>query len=150
MGRLSASELARRVFVLLLAGACTSCSLPAVSQPSPRMEKDMSVDKRSAPPAPKVVSRTGIRYEEVQFERSEGQVDQNSGYIAAVDDASGRRLWVLKVYTVGSDTDVEGDLQDVFMTQLELSPDEAMLLVTNEEERRFAVNLADRSVRELK
>jgi hypothetical protein len=114
------------------------------------MEKAMSMDKRSAPPAPQVVSSKGVRYEEVQFERSEGQVDQNSGYIAAVDDATGRRLWVLKVYTVRSDTDVEGDIQDVFITRLELSPDEATLLITSEEERRFAVNLIDRSVRELK
>lgn len=108
----------------------------------------MEQEKRAPIPEVEPVSRGGIRYEPAPFEKSEG-LDQNSGYLAAVDEGTGERLWVLKVYAVSYDNDLEADLQDVFITNLELSEDGTLLTVTNEEERRFEVNLAERSVREL-
>lgn len=105
-------------------------------------------EKRARVPEPPPVSRGGMRYETANFEKSDG-LDQNSGYIAAVDEKTGRRQWVLKVYDVSYKTDLEADLQDVFINKLELSEDGSRLYVTNEEDRRFEVRLADRSVREL-
>lgn len=109
----------------------------------------MEQEKRGPLPEVAPVSRGGVRYEPVTFEKSEG-LDQNSGYIAAVDEATGMRKWVLKVYAVSYNNDLEADLQDVFIKRLELSADGSRLYVTNEEERRFEVKLDDRTVRELK
>ncbi len=117
--------------------------------PSQTVEKRMENEKRAAPAVVEAVSHDGTRYEEVQFEKSEG-LDQNSGYLAAIDMASGNRKWLLKVYDVCYSSDLEADLQDVFFKRLELAADGRTLIVTNEEERRFAVDLADRTVRELK
>lgn len=57
---------------------------------------------------------------------------------------------MLKVYEVCYSGDLEADLQDVFVKQLELSADRKTWFVTNEEERRFAVDRERRSVSELK
>jgi len=107
----------------------------------------MESEKRAPPPKVEPVTHEGTRYEEAQFEKSEG-LDQNSGYLAAVDVASGKRKWVLKVYEVCYANDTEADLQDVFFKKLELSADGKTLFVTNEELRRFAVDLARRTVQE--
>lgn len=109
----------------------------------------MEHEKRAPLPEVAAVSHGGTRYETAPFEKSEG-LDQNSGYIAAVDETTGERRWVLKVYEVSYDNDLEADLQDVFITKLELSDDGTTLYVTNEEERRFEVDLADRSVKEVR
>ena len=112
-------------------------------------EKPMEYEKRAPLPVVEPVVREGTRYEEAQFQKSEG-LDQNSGYLAAFDGATGQRKWVLKVYEVRYDNDEEGDVQDVFFKKLELGADAETLYVTNEEERRFAVDLVRRTVTELR
>ncbi|WLI87994.1 hypothetical protein Q4S45_14740 [Massilia sp. R2A-15] len=110
----------------------------------------MAQDKRKAPPVVEAVGPDGTRYSEVQFEKSDGQVDQNSGYIAAVDGASGQRKWVLKVYDVCYSSDLEADVQDIFIKQLSLSGDGKTLFITNEDGHRYAVDLERRTVIESK
>jgi hypothetical protein len=128
----------------VLVFAFVGCGLASRSE----REEHMEYEKRAPIPEVAPVTQGGTRYEPVTFERSEG-LDQNSGYIAAVDQATGKRKWVVKVYDVSYDTDLESDLQDVFITSLELSPDGKQLYIVNEEERRFAVDLTDRTVKEL-
>jgi hypothetical protein len=146
--QVTAARRTRRALILLvvLSGwGSVSCGQIVVRQQEKRMEHE----KRAPVPVADPVSRDGTRYEEVQFEKSDG-LDQNSGYIAAVDQATGKRRWVLKVYEVRYDNDLEADLQDVFIKKLELSADGKTLYVTNEEERRFAVHLDTRTVVEIK
>ncbi|WP_201210019.1 hypothetical protein [Rhodocyclus purpureus] len=109
----------------------------------------MEYEKRAPLPVVEPVVHEGTRYEEAQFQKSEG-LDQNSGYLAAFNVATGQRKWVLKVYEVRYDNDEEGDVQDVFFKKLELGADAETLYVTNEEERRFAVDLVRRTVTELR
>ncbi|HSO41030.1 MAG TPA: hypothetical protein VLT33_51245 [Labilithrix sp.] len=39
----------------------------------------------------------------------------NGGYVEAVNDKSGSRLWLKEVYRYAVDGKVEGDVQDVFI-----------------------------------
>lgn len=91
------------------------------------------------------VSRKGVRYEAVRGGKARG-LGQNGGLIAAVDEQSGQELWVLKVYDVHYDGDMEADKQDVFITGLSLSWFGNRLKVTNERGQRFEVNLDTREV----
>ena len=125
----------------LVPASWADCSLLPV-------EKRMEYEKRAPLPVVEPVVQEGTRYEEAQFEKSDG-LDQNSGYLAAFDVATGKRKWVLKVYEVCYDNDDEGDVQDVFFKKLELGADGETLYVTNEEERRFAVDLVRRTVTEV-
>lgn len=104
--------------------------------------KERAAPKKLAEP----VTVGGVRYEPVHSGTARG-LDQTTGYLSAVDPATGRELWVLKVYDVPKDPDMEDDKQDKFMTELTASADGTHLLVAAEGGRRFAVRLADRSVR---
>ena len=87
----------------------------------------------------------GIRYEAMQWGKARG-LGQNGGYLAAIDEKTGDELWLLKVYDVSYDGDMEGDKQDVFVTSLEIDREGRRLTVENEAGDRFTVDLASRKV----
>lgn len=72
--------------------------------------------------------------------------DQLTGYLMATDQDSGERLWVVKVYDLRRDPNIEGDVQDVYFSRMELIPGKNRLLVENEARQRFIVDLDDRTV----
>jgi hypothetical protein len=114
---------------------------PIVTVPAAKIEKE-----RAAPPEPEPVSLDGTRYESMLWGKTRG-LGQNGGYLVAIDEASGKELWVLKVYDVVYEKDKEEDKQDVFITSLSLDPDQRTLRVTNEKEQVFLVDLKDRKVK---
>lgn len=99
--------------------------------------------KRVGPPEVAPVTIDGTRFEALPWGRSRG-FDQNGGLIAAVDPASGRELWTLKVYAVTYDTVLEEDVQDVFITDLAVK--DGKLEVTDEKGRRFLVDVKTHEV----
>jgi hypothetical protein len=101
--------------------------------------------KRSGPEPVDPVSNAGIRYEVVHWGKGRG-LEQNGGYVAAIDEASGNELWLLRVYEVNYDSDMEDDKLDVFITRLSLSPAEQRLVVENEHGERYNVDLRNRQV----
>jgi hypothetical protein len=101
--------------------------------------------KRSGPDPVEPVSFGGTRYEAMQWGKARG-LEQNGGYVAAIDEKTGDELWLLKVYDVSYDGDMEDDKQDVFVTSLELDRDGRRLMVDNEAGNRFAIDLATRTV----
>lgn len=108
----------------------------------------MSVEKeRAEPEDPDPVVLGGIRYEALHWGKVRG-LGQNGGYIAAIDTRTGEELWILKVYDVSYESDMEADKLDVFITGIEPDGDHA-LTVRNEKGRAFRVDLRDQSVREL-
>ena len=56
-------------------------------------------------------------------------------------------LWEFQVYTAQVNHALEKDIQDVFITKLELS--EGKLIVTNECNQRFSIDLKTREVSDL-
>jgi len=72
----------------------------------------------------------------------------NGGYIAATDPKTGEELWILKVYDVSYDRDMEADKLDVFISKI--APEgPAALRIENEKGRVYRVDLKDRTVQEL-
>src|SRR5437660_1197539 len=76
---------------------------------------------RLAPEPVAPVSFEGRRYEVIHFGKARG-LEQNGGYVAAIDEASGNELWVQLIYRIRYDRRIEGDKQDVFITGLTLAP----------------------------
>jgi hypothetical protein len=101
--------------------------------------------KRSGPDPVDPVRFGGIRYEAMPWGKARG-LGQNGGYVAAIDEKSGKELWLLKVYDVSYDGDMEADKQDVFVTSLEIDREGRHLTVENEAGDRFSADLASRKV----
>jgi hypothetical protein len=123
-------------------GASASPGTPAVQEPTAggKIEKE-----RAEVPAPSPVARAGVRYQAVPWGKARG-LDQNGGYLAAVDEKTGAEQWILKVYHITYDGDMEGDKQDVFITKLALEPDGHSLRVENERGEAYRVDLETRRV----
>jgi hypothetical protein len=100
--------------------------------------------KRVAPPKVAPVTIGAVRIEAIHWGRSRG-LDQNGGYIVAVDPRSGRELWILKVYDITYDPSMEQDVQDVFITKITKGY-RGQLLVWEEKGRRYLVDIKTRSV----
>jgi hypothetical protein len=93
----------------------------------------------------KPVSLKGIRYEVVRGARGRG-FDQNGGLIAAIDESNGQELWVLKVYDVHYDGEMEDDKQDVLITDLSASRWRNQLTIRNERGEKYVVDLNNKTV----
>jgi hypothetical protein len=66
------------------------------------------------------------------------------GFVIATDTRTGKELWRRRIYSVLVNPLLERDVQDVFITSLEI--DHGLLIVANERGQRFAVDLATRKV----
>jgi hypothetical protein len=100
--------------------------------------------KRTGPPEVEAVTLDGLRFEAVHWGRERG-LGQNGGYIEAFDADSGRSLWLLQVYKITYQDDLEEDVQDVFIEELKAGA-KGRLTVTDENGHRFLVDPATRSV----
>ena len=70
-------------------------------------------------PEPEPITFAGIRYEGMPWGKARG-LEQNGGYIAALDVVSNEELWLHKIYDVVYDLEMETDVQDVFISALKL------------------------------
>lgn len=141
----------RRSWVLILVAlASSACSQTKVGEREGSAESSAALaggphGKRVPPPevAPLAVGK--LRIEVVPWAEQRG-LAHNGGYIAAVD-STGAELWLLEVYDVERDPDGERDVQDVFISSLApgTKPDE--IVVTDEKNRRYVVNVKARAVR---
>jgi hypothetical protein len=104
-----------------------------------RVEKE-----RSDAPEPGAVFVGGLRIEALPWGKARG-LGQNGGYIAAYDAGDGRELWLLKVYDVRYDRDIEEDKQDVFIETMVLDA-AGKLYLTDERGRGYRVDIGRRAV----
>ena len=109
------------VAVLLLALAATA--LMAMREPP-------------APVAP--VVHNGVKYTAPA---------EQMGYVVAFNASSGAKLWEQKIYDVKLDPTLEADIQFIYIRNLAIQGNE--LVITNEAEARYAMNLSSRAVRKL-
>lgn len=80
----------------------------------------------------------GVRYSVPHFGVFIGKA-QNGGYVEATDEKTGTRLWLAHVYEIKYDPDLEGDVQDVFITTLRVA--DGKLTIENEAGDKFAIDL---------
>ena len=101
--------------------------------------------KRAAPPRVAPVGFENVVYRQLMGGEAEAQ---GSGVLAA-EDASGGRLWTLKVYDVRYEPALERDVQEVYFTSMELDRDSRSLVIANERGERYSVDLDVRKVTRL-
>ncbi|MFT5522545.1 MAG: hypothetical protein ACI9HK_000489 [Pirellulaceae bacterium] len=100
--------------------------------------------KRSAPKDVASVSHAGVRYQVVHYKADNGQ--QNGGYVEAISGQDGKKLWSTLIYLIEYDLDLETDVQDCFITSLQLDEGKSQLQVKNEVEGLYYVDLKTRKV----
>ena len=66
------------------------------------------------------------------------------GFVVATGISSGKELWRARIYEVRVDANLERDVQDVFITSLEMK--EGTLIITSERGGKFALDLKTRKV----
>ena len=86
-----------------------------------------------------------IRYEAVHDGKSR-DLGQNGGHVAAIEIATGRELWVEKIYHISYGRGMSPSKFDVFITRMELAEDGRHLLITNQKGERFLFDPASRSI----
>jgi hypothetical protein len=106
------------------------------------MHDDIS-QERVEMPEPGAISLAGIRYEAMPWGKARG-LGQNGGFVVAIDEATNEELWLLKVYDVPYDQEMEEDVQDVFISALELESGN-LLHVTDEHDNHYLVNMETRT-----
>ena len=102
--------------------------------------------KRSPPKEVAPVTADGIIYEVPHFGIDHAK-DQNGGFVQACDAKTKKLLWDRMVYRIVYDRDVEGDAQDVFITEIRVVGKK--LIVTNEAEEKFEMDVSSGEVRAL-
>lgn len=108
------------------------------------MKLGMPQPKRVGPPDVAPVVLGNVRYEVIHWGRERG-LEQNGGYVAALDATSGKELWIAKIYAVEYKPKLETDVQDVFIKSLTAAPDGRSLLITNENNQHFVLDVAARA-----
>lgn len=117
---------------------------------APKNSKEVNVMMQAdrIPPAnvsPIIIE--GIRYEVIHWGKDWG-LWQNGGYISAIEMASGKELWVLKIYDVTYDPGMEKDVQDIFIKSMSKPFFSKKLKIVDEKGRKFIVDITNRSVRQ--
>ncbi|HWB60180.1 MAG TPA: hypothetical protein VG733_11855 [Chthoniobacteraceae bacterium] len=96
--------------------------------------------KRGEPAKVEPVVYEGVRY-------SAPNDDNLRGYLVAVDVATGKKLYEIDVYKTMVMDGLEADVQWVFIKNLEIKGDK--LIVTDEKDRQYSVDLKTRTVRKI-
>lgn len=120
----------------LRAGFCAaalSCCIAAAASEQPTKE-------RSDVPEPVAMQHQGVRYEAVQWGQPRG-LNQNGGYVQAVDTANGSVLWIHRIYRIAYDPAKEQDKQDRFITKLAIGERGDSLLIDDERGGRYVLDL---------
>lgn len=94
--------------------------------------------ERSEPAKVPPVTHQGIEYRAPH---------EKMGVVEAWSKATGKMLWEKKVYAINYDPNMEKDVQDIFITRLEIKDDR--LIVTNESQARYSIDLKTQEVKKL-
>ena len=97
--------------------------------------------KRAAPQPVTPVVHNGVKYVAPNETGREGKVE-------ARDEKTDKKLWDVVIYKVKIDPNLETDVQWVFITKLDLRGE--ILLVTNEKNERFTLDLKTKKVAKVK
>lgn len=132
---------------LMLNMANTMAQTPDTPNGPPPDASGKITFKRGGPEEVAPVTIDKVTYSVIHFGRADG-LDQNGGYLLAKDKKTGEKLWTLKVYNTKINSELERDVQDVFITELKKNGQN--LNVSDEKGNRYRVNVEMRSVEPLK
>ncbi len=101
--------------------------------------------KRSAPDPVAPIEHNGVIYSVEHWGKTKDS-NQNGGLIIATDSKTNKVLWQKLIYKIEYDNNLEGDVQDVFITKLTLSEDKKFLIIINEKKETYQLNLETKEV----
>ncbi len=84
----------------------------------------------------------GIEYRTIKWSHENG-TKQNGGYIEAIRISDGKKMWGCLIYKTKYIRGLEKDVQDIFIKSMYLGKTKEYLVVTNEKNEIFYVNLKD-------
>lgn len=108
----------------------------------------VALAKRDAPVEVQAVTYQGIVYSVPHFGFQNGS-NQNGGFVKAVNENSNEVMWVKRIYKIWYNPFKEQDAQDVFITSMQLSSDYKHLIITNERNEMYSLNIGTRKVKRL-
>lgn len=124
--------------------AITFCMISQTSYASEQPSKKRYIEPGPLPS----IEVDGIQYQALRWGK-ERDLGQNGGYIVAIDSSTNTELWLLKVYDVKYDNEMEADKQDVFITKISKKWFWDILKIEDEKGRSYEVDLDSRKVRVL-
>ena len=104
----------------------------------------MKLGKRAGPDSVGPVELHGMRIQVPHNGRAIG-VEQNGGYIEAVDAVTGAHLWYLRIYETKYIKGKERDVQDVFIVKMGVR--DRLLRIKEEYRRVYEVDVCKKSVK---
>lgn len=131
--------------VALLALDCSASAAPVANATAAPGTAAVVAKKRAPAPEVEAVTIDGVRFEALAHGKALG-LGQNGGLLAAIDSATGKTLWTLRVYDVHYLPTMEADKQDILISSLRAVDQGHGLHVTDERGRRWRVDLRTRSV----
>lgn len=108
------------------------------------MNAGMPTPSRPPPPTVAPVTHAGVRYEQDMQSYDHGGT-QPGGYLVAVDAATGKRLWMLKVYEIPPSGDPGLSSPGRYFSSMQLVPGRDELVIENEVGGRYLVDLKQRT-----
>lgn len=97
--------------------------------------------------APKFVAP--IFHDNICYEIQDDEVErfhQSGGILSAVNTLTGEECWAVKVYEMSYDPSYEKDVQEVYISSLELDVEQGLLRVGDERRRWYLVCIQDGAV----
>lgn len=118
-----------------------------VAEPASHSVQNLIKAKRAEPMAVEPFTYRGVKYVAPHFKMKNKQV-QRGGLIEAWDIKTNRMLWDLKIYETKYAPTLEQDVQDVYIASLKI--ENGKLLITNERNEKYALNLETKQVEPIK
>ncbi|MDO8538270.1 MAG: hypothetical protein Q7S21_05275 [archaeon] len=97
------------------------------------------MEKRKAPKEIVPIINNGIKYNAPHFAVLNKGMLHNGGYVEAINIKTNKRIWLKEVYKPKLNSNFEDDIQDVFITSLNLK--NKKLIIINENNEKFEVEL---------
>jgi len=137
----------RFLAILLLACAAAACATDRTNHKETLLMNDddgPGAPSRGAPPVVAPIENGGVRYQQDMDAGHHGGGGLG-GYLTAVDAASGKRLWMLKVYEVTDDSAAGVSTPGCYFRRMTLLAGKNALEIENEVGGVFRVDLAKRT-----
>lgn len=137
----------RFLVILLLACAAAACATDRTNHKEslPMNDDDgPGAPSRGAPPAVAPIENGGVRYQQDMDAGHHGGGGLG-GYLAAVDAASGERLWMIRVYEVTDESAAGVSTPGCYFRRMTLLAGKNVLEIENEVGGVFRVDLAKRT-----
>lgn len=101
--------------------------------------------KRSPPAEVPVVIHESVVYSVPHFDFENGS-NQNGGFVRAANEVTNEVIWVKRIYKTWYNPFKEQDVQDVFITSMQLSADKKSLEIINERKQKYLLHIKTQKI----